>query len=364
MRCELNRVTLLEALGGVTSALPGRTTYPILQNVQLEVTGGRLALFATDSESSIRRELPLEGKSDEGRVLVHGRKLLEFVRESRGETVQLSDDGSLVQVESGRARAQFVRLDPDEFPKPMDFPEGAPLELPLATMFELFDACSFAVARDESRPAMAALNWEVSKTEMRMVATDGHRLAFAARKLKTAGRFKALVLPKTLLLLPRGGDTVAVTTDPARVGFRLPDTTVISRVIEGPYPDYERVLPKAYAARAVVNRELLTEVLRRAAVLAHPVGRSGVLEFGKGRLTVRAETPETGRSEEVMECEYSGEELRIGFNIGYIQEMLKRIDSEKVAVELSTPLAPGVLKPAEPKPDFEQVFLLMPVRLD
>lgn len=364
MHCELNREALLEALGDVISALPSKTTYPILQNVQLEVTGGRLALFATDTDSSIRRELPLEGEADEGRVLVHGRRLLDLVRESRGETVRLGGDGSQVQVESGRMKVQFVRLDPDEFPRPPEFPEGAPLELELGAIFELFDACAFAVAKDDSRPAMSALNWEVSKTEMRMVATDGHRLAFAVRKIKTPGRFKVLLPPKALMLLPRGGDTVAVTADPARVGFKIPGTTVISRVIDGQYPDYERVLPKTHAARAVLDRELLVAVLRRAAVLAHPVGHSVVFEFAKGRLTVRAETPETGRSEEVMECEYSGEELRIGLNIGYLHEMLKRVDTESVAIELSTPLAPAVIRPAEPKPDFELVFLLMPVRLD
>lgn len=364
MRCELNREVLLDALGSVTGALPAKTTYPILTNLHLEVTGNRLAILGSDADTWLWRELALEGKSEDGRALLNGRKLLDLVRESRGETVRLSDEGQQVQVESGKVKAAFVRIEPDEYPRPPDFPEGAPLDLRLATIFELYDACAFAASRDEARPAMAAVNWEVSKTEMRMVATDGHRLAFASRKLKTQGRFKALLTPKTLALLPRGGDTVAVTCDPARVGFKLPGTTIVSRLIEGPYPDYERVLPKAHTARAVLERELLAAVLRRATILAHPVGRAGVLEFAASRLTVRAETPETGRSEEPMECDYSGEELRIGFNIGYVLEMLKRIDAEKVVFELSSPLAPGLLKPAEPKPEFEQLFLLMPVRLD
>ncbi|MEO0080640.1 MAG: DNA polymerase III subunit beta, partial [candidate division WOR-3 bacterium] len=328
------------------------------------VANGRLILAGTDLDTYVRKEFALEGKNEDGQAILPCRKLTEIVREIQGDRVTFYSKENNVHLEADNIRATFVRLDPAEYPEAPKLPEGVVFEFPLPTLFELFQSCSFAVSKEETRPAMTGINWEVSKTETRMVATDGHRLAFVSRKGKFAAKFKAIVTGKVLSALPQGEESVTVYADPTRIGFKFQDTLIITKVIEGPYPDYERVIPKAYPSRAVMNREDFMAVLRRAAVLAHPVGRLVTLEFKKNRLTVRAETPELGKSEEQTGCDYSGEELHIGFNVGYLLEMLRHMSSEKVALELSTPLSPGVLKPVEPKPDTEEVFLLMPIRLD
>jgi len=348
----------------VTNALPSKTTYPVLANVWLEVANGKLILAGTDLDTYVRKECALEGKSEDGPAILPCRKLTEIVREIQGPRVTLYSKENNIFLEADNIRATFVKLDPAEFPEAPKLPEGIVLEFPVATLFEMFAGCGFAVSKDEGRPAMTGVNWEVSKTETRMVATDGHRLAFISRKGKFAARFKVIITSKVLGLLPQGEASVVVHSDPSRIGFKFQDTLVITKVIEGPYPDYERVIPKGYPAKAVLGREELAAVLRRAAVLAHPVGRLVIMEFKKNRLVVRAETPELGRSEEPVECDYTGDELRIGFNVGYLLEMLRHLSSEKVVLELSTPLSPGVLKPVEPKPDTEEIYLLMPIRLD
>jgi DNA polymerase-3 subunit beta len=364
MRCTIDRGILAELLASVVNTLPSKTTYPVLQNVLIEVAGGRLALAGTDLDCYVRRTTALEGQSEDGKAIVPGRKLAEIIRETSAPSVVIYSKESNIFVEAGNARASFAGLDPAEFPEVPALPEGVTMELPLATLLELYDSVSFAVSKDDSRPAMTGVNWEISKTEMRMVGTDGHRLAFVGRKGKFAGKMKAIVAPKVIGLFPRGEQSVTVHMDPAKVGFVFQNTTVISRVIEGPYPDYERVIPKGYPSKATLDHELFSAALRRAAVLAHPVGRLVALEFKKSKLKLVAETPDIGRSEEEVDCEFQGEPLRIGFNASYVLEILRRLGGDKIVLELSNPLSAGLVKPCEPRPDTDEVYLLMPIRLD
>lgn len=364
MRCEIDRAMLAEMLAGVVNAMPGKTTYPVLQNILLSITGGRLSLAGTDLDTYIRKDFTLEGASEDGTAIVPGRKLSDVVREAGENRVVISSRDTSVNIEAGRARASFSGLDPSEFPELPKMPEGTTFELQLASVLGLYDDVGFAVSKEESRPAMTGLNWEVTKTEMRMVATDGHRLAFVSRKGKYPAKAKMLVSPKILGFFPRGEERVQVNLDPARVGFVFQGTTIITRLIEGPYPDYERVIPKGYPSKAVIEHSLLASALRRAAVFAHPVGKLVAFEFKKGRLRLVAETPELGRSEEEMDCDFTGDPLRIGFNANYTLEVLRHLASEKLLVELSNPLSAGLLKPSENKPETEATYLLMPIRLD
>ena len=364
MRCEMDRGTLADMLAVVVTALPSRTTYPVLQNVLLEVAGGKLAVSGTDLDTYVRKECVLSGKSEDGKTLLPGRKLLEMVREIGAESVLLYSKNGNIHIEAGKSRVFFTGLDPAEFPELPKLPEGAALEFPVAAVLELFGGVDFAVSRDDSRPAMCGVNWEVAKTEMRMIATDGHRLALVRRKGKYPATSKMIVSPKVFSFLPRGADTVAVHFDPGRVGMQSADTLVIGRPMEGPYPDYERVIPKKAGSRAVLETEVFGPALRRATVLAHPVGKLVALDFAEGRVKIQAETPDLGSSEEEVPCEYKGDAMRIGFNGAYLLEIMRRLDGEKIVLELQSPLSAGLVKPAEPKPETEETYLLMPIRLD
>jgi len=365
MRCKLDRGLLADTLGAVASTLPNRTTYPVLQNVLLDVVAGKLAITGTDLDTFVRKEMPLEGEVEDGRVVIPGRKLMEIVRESGvAEMLVYSKNGG-VHVEAGRNKAVFSGLDPAEFPEMPKPPEGATLEFPIGSLLELFDAVAFAVSKDDSRPAMCGVNWEVTKTEMKMVATDGHRLGLASRKGKYPATCKLIASPKLFALLPREQDTVTVSSDPSKVGLVTPDTTIIGRQIEGPYPDYDRVIPKGHKPSvATVEQEPLSAALRRAMVFAHPVGKLVALSLAKGTIKFEAETPELGQSEEDFACDYAGKEMRIGFNASYMIDVLRHIRSEKIAIELQGPLAAGVIRPVEAEGDLAQTYLLMPIRLD
>ncbi len=364
MLCVLDREIFAEALETVVGVLPSRTTYPVFQNVLLEIFKERLALTGADGDTVVRKEVKLEGKSEEGRTLVEGRRLLELARTSQGGEVSLRSDEKMLKVESGRLKASLVQLAPEEFPELPKMPEEVGFDFPLATLFEMFETSSFAASKDESRPVMTAINWEVGKGEARMVATDGYRLVCVTRKVKSGAKAKLLLTPKAVGILPKGEEKVKVFSDPKMVGFQLEDTTVISRMIEGPYPDYERVIPKGYGNRAVVNCEEFGQVLRRATILANPIAKQISIEFKSNELIVSTENVDVGKSEEEMECKYQGEGLRVGFNGGYLMEILRHISSEELAIELSSPMAPVLFKPVDTRSDAEDLFILMPLRLD
>lgn len=364
MRCILERETFAEALGTVVGVLPSRTTYPVFQNILLEIFPGRLFLTGADGDTVVRKEVKLEGKSEEGKTLVEGRRLMELVRTSQGAEVSLRSDEKMLKVESGRLKASLVQLAPEEFPELPKMPEEVSFDFPLATLFEMFATVSFAASKDESRPVMTAINWEVGKSETRMVATDGYRLVCVTRKVKVGAKTKLLLTPKAVETLPQGEEKVVVFSDPKMVGFKLQDTTVITRMIEGPYPDYERVIPKGSGNRAVVKCDEFSQVLRRATILANPIAKQVSLEFKANGLKVESENPDTGKSEEEMDCRYEGEGLRVGFNGGYLLEILRHINSEELAIELSSPMAPVLFKPVDTRSDAEDLFILMPLRLD
>ncbi len=364
MRFEIDRGVLLEVLGTVVSCVPAKSAYPVLANIMLEVSGGVLTLSSTDLDIYVTKRVPLSGSVEDGRITAPGKKLLEMVRESAEGTVTIVGSDQRVKVAAGGVRAMFSVVDPAEYPEMATVPEGVKTEVPLSTLLAMYDTVGFAASKDESRPVMSALNWEVGKNETRLVATDGHRLALTTHKGKFAGRVKAIIPPKVFGLFPRGESVATVTSDPAKTGFVFQDMIVVVRAIEGPYPDYEKVIPKGSPGSATLDRDVLAAAVRRAGVLAHPIGRTIALNFAKSQLAIHAETPDLGSSDEELECRYSWEPLRIGFNATYVLDVLKRLPPGDVTVELSSSLAPALFRSSTARPDVDDTFLLMPIRLD
>lgn len=364
MRFEVDRGALAEVLGTVVSCVPTKPTYPVLQNVLLGVAGAKLTIAGTDLDIFVTKELPLDGPGEDGKVALPGKKFLEMVREIAEPRVSVTGSETKVTVEAGNTKAVFTALDPAEFPEMAPVPEGVKTEFPLSTLLAMYGSVGFAVSKDESRLAMCGLNWEVGKADTRLVATDGHRLALTTHKGKFPGRIKAIVMPKVFGLFPRGESSVVVTSDPAKIGFVFQSTKVVARIIEGPYPDFERVISKGYPASASLDRDGLMAALRRAAVLANPIGRQVAFRFSKSRLAIHAEAPELGTSDEEVPCEYGGEPLQIGFNAVYVLEVLRQLVPGPVKMELSSPLAAALMRSGVAQPDVEDTFLLMPIRLD
>jgi DNA polymerase-3 subunit beta len=197
-----------------------------------------------------------------------------------------------------------------------------------------------------------------------MVATDGFRLAFIKKSGKFDSSLDAIIAPKVFNLFPKGEDKVTIYADSSKIGFVFANTTVISRLIEGPYPDYERIMPDKYSCQMQSKTENLSGALRRAAVFAHPTGRLVALSLSTKVNSVFAETADLGQTTQEFVAKYKGEDLKIGFNVSYLLEILHTINDEDVIMEFLNPLAAGVVKPATKSADMERVYLLMPIRLE
>lgn len=366
MRCEIEHSVFSETLGGIVGALPTRTTYSVLQNILLEVVNQKLALAATDLDSYIRTEIPLlaGSRAEPGKIILPGRKLFEACREISAQQLILETEANNIRLQAGTSNFLFAGLDPAEYPEPPTPPSGTSLKFPLPMLLDAFETTNFAVSHDESRPAMCGLYWEVKPKEMAMVATDSYRLALVKKTGNFAQKFSCIIPPKAFTLLPQTEEEIIITADQTKISFVLSNTTIISRLIEGPYPDYERVIPKEQPNILRVKREDLMAGLRRTAVFAHPVGRLVVLELTKQKLSLFTQSPEIGSATEQLECSYKGSNLKIGFNVNYLLEVLRHIATEEVQIELAGPLNAGLLKPGETGPETAKIFLLMPIHLD
>jgi DNA polymerase-3 subunit beta len=364
MKCEVDRELFAECLQGVVNTIPARTTYPVLQNIMIEVKAGHLIMAATDLDTYVRRELPVapETSAVSGKVILPGKKLLEVTSEMEEPLLVLSHTNNTVKLESGKNVYTFAGLDPAEYPEPPAMPSEFVVDFPLPALEAAYEATAFAAARDETRPAMTGVYWEIDPGEMRMVATDGHRLAF----IRTPGDFKAkarvIITPKLFNLFSHGEDKVKIKADGSKIGLEFASTTIISRLIEGPYPDYDRVIPKSHSNTLKVNRDKLSAALRRASVFANPIARPVTFDLKDDGAQLLAETPELGQAQEVLNAIYTGEAVKTAFNATFVIEILRHIPTTDVVLEMSTSGNAGVLKPDGEQPD--RLYLLMPIRMD
>ncbi|MEO0074419.1 MAG: DNA polymerase III subunit beta, partial [candidate division WOR-3 bacterium] len=256
MRCEIDRVLLNETLSNILTVLPSRTPSPdATVDVKLVVKEHRLLLLATDGETFLEIRLPLEQAAEDGIAIVNARKLAELVNALETESVSFYTEGNNLRMDTRKTRTVLLCAAPADFPQLKELPEGTHFEFPLSTLHELYEACGFAVAKDELRQALTGINWEINNNETRMVSTDGSRLAFAARRGSYPCKLRAILPPKLFALLPRAGETISISADPTHLSFRTDNTFIFCPQIAGPYPDYERVLPKRYPARAVLVRD-------------------------------------------------------------------------------------------------------------
>jgi DNA polymerase-3 subunit beta len=364
MICEVDRELFTDCLQSVVNTIPVRSTYPVLQNILLEVKGNHLIMAATDLDMYVRREIPIapETKPQAGKAIIPGKKLLEVTKELSEPVVKLSQVNTNVKLSSGKSTYTFSGLDPAEYPEPQTMPTDFVVEFPLTLLEELFEATQFAASRDESRPAMTGVYWEIDPKETRMVATDGHRLAM----IRKPGAFKArtrLIVPvKVFSLFAKGEENVKVNADSSKVGFEFANTTIISRLIQGPYPEYERVIPKTHPNLLKGKKDQLAAALRRAAVFANPVAKPVTFELKPESSQLTAETPELGQAQESLDAVYTGTEFKTAFNAAFLLEILRHVPGDDIVFELNTALTAGVVKPVAPEPD--RLYLLMPIRMD
>ncbi|MBN2847086.1 MAG: DNA polymerase III subunit beta [Coriobacteriia bacterium] len=365
MKVSVARGSLLDALSTVSRGLSSRTTLPILSGIHLSVNDETLVLQATDLEVSVKTTT--RAKVDEkGQSVVPGRLLTDIVRSLPESAVTI--DTSVVGIATvtcGQSSFQMKTLSADDYPK---FPEVLAAEsvvLPTEVFSHVVHQVSKSVSRDETRPILTGVLVVIDNEKLKMVATDSYRLCVKEVDVEGVAGDMELVVPGKALedvaKLVGSSETVALGVAENQVIFTFGDTTFISRRIEGSFPNYRQLLPKEYTTRVVIDRLELLEAVKRVSLMAqHNAPLRLAVSVADQTLTVSATTQDVGEAREDVQINPEGEDVEIAFNHTYLLDGVSVSEGDTVALEVTSPLKPGVLKPAGGD---GFVYLLMPVRL-
>jgi len=365
MKLSVTRDSLHTGMGAVSATIPTKTTLPVLSNILLEAKDGKLTLSGTDLDISVSVSIDAEVDT-EGSVTVPAKKFAEIARELPAAPVHITADGVEIRIESGKSRFKLFGLPTEEFPTFPEVDSGDTWTMQAADLHELISKTSFAVSSEESRPILNGVLWQLGDGTASMVATNGHRLARLTVPLEGGGAPEAdlIVPPKALQqvgrLFEKEGE-ISVSRSQNHLAFRTSARSVYTRLIEGPYPNYQQVIPTDNDKKATANHDNLAAAIRRMAVVASDQTHRVRMSFSEGTLSFRVQTPDLGEAEEEMPVDYGGEALEIGFNANYLLEVLRYMPGDDVLIEFKAPERAATFKPAGGELDY--LCLVMPLRL-
>lgn len=364
MKVTITRENFQRGLSAVAATIPTRTTLPVLSNILVETLEDRLRVRGTDLDISVSVQTPADVER-QGAVTVPAKKVADIARELPDAPVQLESEGGRAILVCGNSKFRLNTLPSEEYPAFPDVPFGEGWKLRGGELQTLSAHTSFAVSGEETRPVLNGVLWQVRGEEMRMVATNGHRLAKMAVQLGVgAGEEDLIVPPKALQQVERlfdAEDNLEIGRSGSHLGFRTARIEVFTRLIEGPYPNYEQVLPKTHDKECVADRAELTAAIKRMAIVASDQTHRVRLSFGPEKLALAVQTPDLGEAEDELPVQYEGAPIEIGFNAQYLLEVLRYIGSDEVKVSLSAPERPATFEPVGGDQDY--VCLVMPLRL-
>ena len=368
MKLSVPRDSLSGALQLVGRAVSSRGTLPSLGGILLAADQDRLTLRATDMELAITRTLDDATLASDGTVLLPGRLFADVVRSlPPGDvSLELRPEQRDVEIAAGGARFHLRTLPAEDFPRLPEL-DGETVKLPGGPLAATIDLVARAASRDEVRPILTGVLLQAEGKTLTMVATDSYRLSVkhTALESEVGQALEANVPARALRELARivsseGAEEVEIALPRSQVVFQAAGVLLSSRLIEGQFPSWRQLVPESFEHEVRLPREEFLEIARRISQLAQ---RNAPLRlaFAEGELTVAAETPDIGDASEGMPAPYSGEPLEIAFNPQFLVEGIESVGSEELAIQLSSPLRPGLLRPVDGE-DFS--YLVMPIRLN
>ncbi|MFL5335082.1 MAG: DNA polymerase III subunit beta [Geminicoccaceae bacterium] len=372
MKLTIERAALLRSLAHIQNVVERRTTIPILSNVKLAADADRLGLTATDMDLSLVAHEPAQ-VARRGTTTVAAHTLFDIVRKlpdgSEVGVEQAEGDGE-VTVRAARSVFTLPSLPADEFPAIGEEQLGVQFGMGSADLAKLIDKTRFAISTEETRYYLNGIHVHATKggatAMLRGVATDGHRLARVEVALPAgAEQIPAIIIPRKTVaevrrLIDSVGGEVEVSVSSTRIQFAFDRALLVSRLIDGTFPDYERVIPNGNEKLAVFQRKEFASAVDRVATISTEKARAVKLGFADGTVTISAVSAETGRAVEEIDVDYAGDGLEIGFNARYILDMLQEIDGETVRFEMASAAAPTV---ARDPSDASTLYVLMPMRV-
>ena len=368
MRFTISREKLQEGLGAVAASIPAKTTLPVLSNILLETTERGIRLSGTDLDIAVSTEVAADVET-QGAITIPAKKLTEIARELPPSPVKMAATGEQrVTLECGRSRFKLLGLPKDEFPAFPAVKFDQSWRVKSGELQQLIMHTAFAVSTEESRPILNGVLWELRPDRMRMVATNGHRLSKMEVPIASAGAPSGdlIVPPKALEQIRRlfpADEELEIARGDNHLGFRSPFTSVFTRLIEGPYPNYDQVIPRDNDRVAVADKIALTSALKRMSVIASDQTHRIRLSFNSGMLRFSVQTPDLGEATDELAVRYSGDQLDIGFNASYLLEILRYIPTDEVKLTFKAPERAATVEPEGWNDPATYLCLVMPLRL-
>lgn len=370
MKIIIDQDVLLKRIAGISSVVPSKTSLPILSTFLLEAKKGTVFFTANDLDVSLMTSVECELQGD-GSIAIPGKKFFEITRSLPGDKVEISSEGERLSVKCRKSRFKIVGKSASEFPKLPEQKALASFTMSTKVLDNMISKTIYAVSNDLTRPSLCGVLWQLKKGSFIMVATDGHRLG----KVEYQGKFKEgsdagdrefIVSPKALNIvrsLFEDREEVTVKLAENHITFDLGDSIVYSRLLEGPFPDYNQVIPKNNKKELVVNREQFTQACRRVSILSSVITHQIRLSIKKDAVTLSVNTPDLGEALEEMPSSFNSDGLDIGYNAKYLLDMLRTMDTEDVSFLLDRSDNAGMLVPVGEEGDLQYRCLLMPLRL-
>jgi len=368
---SINRESFLQGLSRVQSVVERKNTVPILSNVLIDGNGEKLKLMATDMEMGISGYMDANIKSA-GAITISARKLYEIIKELPAEaevTLQVKEDNNS-EITCGSTSFKLKGLPAEDFPSLPSYDEETFLTLDAAALREMVRKTIYAASTDETRYNLTGVLFEMEEEEgknlVRMVATDGHRLALVEKEAKGKIRpGESVVIPRKSLnelrrLMDDTDEVIELDFQKQHGVFKKDSIVLTTRLIDMSFPNYQQVIPEEVSSAATIDREALISAIRRVSLLSSERSRAVRFAFSEGELTVHTNNPDLGAATETLPIGYDGEDLDVTFNAKYMLDTLTSLDAEQINIGLKDELSPCRVYQEE---DQDYIAVIMPMRV-
>lgn len=370
MKFKVNKNDFYQAIQNIIGVIPAKTTIPILSNLLLDLQGNELTLTGTDLEVSISTKVSLQGQED-GSVAIPAKILFEIVKELPEIPIEFSSEEELkITLSTEKGFYRISGESKEDFPKISIEESKGSISVESERFINMINKTIFAVSSDELRTTLMGVYLRVMENELRMVSTDGHRLAkIVDKRFRSSGFETETIIPTKALNLvlknSQGTKEIYLKLSDDYVVFELQNTIIYSKCIEGQFPNYERVIPIDNDKRVIIDRNLLSASVRRVAIFSNSITNQIRLSLSNNLVQIQSEDIEFGgEARESVESDYSGDNLEIGYNASYLLDILRHLDTEEIVFELKDPISAGLIYPSVQEENEELLMLLMPIRLN
>ncbi len=370
MKLVIGRDIFFEGLQRVFNVVPQKPTLPVLTNFLLSASSDRLSISGTDMDMSITTTIKCSVLSA-GAVTVNAKRFFEIIRELPDGDVEIDVENERITISFAHGKSIIMGMPAANYPSLKDSIDGVSVSISGSDFVKMVDKAGFTVSSDRSRVSLTGVYWKVSSDEIVMVSTDGHRLSLFSKRVsvETEKVSEAIIPPKAL------NHAVRIFEDDVKlekimfgeraITFNFADTFLFSKLIEGSFPNYWQVIPANNSKKVYVSTEKLISVVKRVAVLSNAITHRVGFSLSSDMMEITTTNVDIGgEANESLEVKYEGEPLSTGFNANFFLEILRKIDSKEVLIELETPGGPCLLKPMDKKENEEIIYLIMPLRLN